>query len=88
PDGRRIGRLDPVFKADLPLLEAQIVQERLDQVRLRVVPAAGFDDATAEALRRRLAERLGDDVTIEIERVERLERGPGGKLRAVIGMGS
>ena len=26
-DGRRVGRLDPVFKGDLPLREAQIVQE-------------------------------------------------------------
>src|SRR5436190_7566282 len=29
-DGRRIGRLDPIFKAQLPVREAQIVQERLD----------------------------------------------------------
>ena len=88
PDGRRIGRLDPVFKGDLPLVEAQIAQEALDHVRLRVVPADGFTDATAADLRRRLAERLGDDVTITIETVERLPRGPGGKLRAVVGMGS
>lgn len=86
PDGRRVGRLDPVFKADLPIVEAQIVQERLDLVRLRVVPATGFDDATADDLRRRLAERLGDAVSIEVERVDRLERGAGGKLRAVIGL--
>ncbi len=26
PDGRRVGRLDAVFKADLPIREAQILQ--------------------------------------------------------------
>src|SRR5688500_1382354 len=28
-DGRRIGRLDPLFKDDIPLKEAQIIQETL-----------------------------------------------------------
>ena len=30
-DGRRIGRLDPIFKGGLPVLEAQIIQETLIQ---------------------------------------------------------
>jgi phenylacetate-CoA ligase len=38
-DGRRIGRLDPVFKHDLPIHEAQIVQETLHgSVALRARP--------------------------------------------------
>src|SRR5206468_239017 len=37
-DGRRVGRLDPVFKMRLPLHEAQIIQETLNRVRVRYVP--------------------------------------------------
>lgn len=59
PDGRRVGRLDPVFKGDLPLHEAQIVQDAPDRVRLRYVPAEDFGDDDRRELRRRLAERLG-----------------------------
>ena len=40
-DGRAMGRLDPVFKARLPIREAQIVQETLDRVRVRLCPGAG-----------------------------------------------
>jgi len=38
-DGRRIGRLDPVFKSGLPIREAQIIQEGFDLIRVRYVPA-------------------------------------------------
>ena len=41
-DGRRIGRLDPLFKGDLPIHEAQIIQEALDCVRVRYVPTPDF----------------------------------------------
>lgn len=84
PDGRRIGRLDPVFKADLPIREAQIVQERLDRVVLRVVPSSGFGAADAADLVLRLGKRLGPAVEVEVETVDRLERGASGKLRGVV----
>jgi phenylacetate-CoA ligase len=84
PEGRRVGRLDPVFKGDLPIQEAQIVQEALDHVRVCVVPARGFGESHVRQLRRRLQERLGESVEVTIESVEEIPRGPGGKFRAVI----
>ncbi|MDA8020281.1 MAG: hypothetical protein MPN21_22820 [Thermoanaerobaculia bacterium] len=86
PDGRRIGRLDPVFKGDLPLREAQIVQETPDRVRLRYVPADGFGGDDAQELYHRLAERLGpiDNLQILLDEVERVPRESNGKFRAVV----
>ena len=90
PDGRRVGRLDPVFKGDLPIREAQIVQESPTRVRLCYVPADGFDDSSRNELRRRLAERLGgpdqDQIGVEIalDAVERIPRDANGKFRAVV----
>jgi len=82
-DGRRIGRLDPIFKADFPIREAQIIQERLDRVVLRYVPAAGFSDAVARALAVRIRDRLGP-VEVILDCVEKIPRGPNGKFRGVL----
>lgn len=82
-DGRAIGRLDPVFKQHLPVLEAQIIQESLEEVRVLYVPAPGFDSEAGQSIIDRLRERLGDiHVTLE-ERTE-LPRTSNGKFRAVI----
>jgi phenylacetate-CoA ligase len=84
PDGRRVGRMDPVFKADLSIREAQIVQEELDVVRVRVAPGAEFGARQEEELKRRIRQRLGEGMRVEVERVKEIERGAGGKFRAVI----
>jgi phenylacetate-CoA ligase len=86
PDGRRIGRLDPVFKADLPIREAQIVQEAVDCVRVRLVPAPGFGPSHARSVRHRLGQRLGEAVHVVVETVAEIPRGPGGKFRAVVSL--
>jgi phenylacetate-CoA ligase len=85
PDGRQVGRLDPVFKGDLPLREAQIVQEEVDRVRVRYVPAPGFSEASARSLVERLRDRMGP-VAVLLEEVEHIPRGPNGKFRAVVSL--
>jgi phenylacetate-CoA ligase len=82
-DGRFIGRLDPVFKSDLPVIEAQIVQHDLDRFEIALVPDRAFDDDCAEVLRARLREHVGD-VTVEIRTMDAIPRGANGKFRAVI----
>jgi len=83
PDGRRIGRLDPVFKADLPVREAQIIQEALDRVRVRFVATEGFDEAAGRSIIERLRQRMGA-IEVILERVEQVPRGANGKFRAVV----
>ena len=84
PDGRRIGRLDPVFKADLAIREAQIIQERLDVVRVLVVPADGFAERDAALIREGLRCRLGPSVRIDLEIAPSIARSANGKFRAVV----
>ncbi|MGQ9668365.1 MAG: phenylacetate--CoA ligase family protein [Anaerolineae bacterium] len=83
-DGRRIGRLDPMFKADMPLREAQIIQETSRLLRVRVVPAEGYNERTAGEIAERLRQRVGDDMEILVEEVDHIPRGPNGKFRMVI----
>ncbi|HWP42038.1 MAG TPA: AMP-binding protein [Blastocatellia bacterium] len=82
-DGRRIGRLDPVFKANLPVREAQIIQESLASVRVLYVPAAGFTAAAGRSIIERLRSRMGA-IAVTLEEVDKLPRGANGKFRAVI----
>jgi phenylacetate-CoA ligase len=82
-DGRKIGRLDPVFKANLPVREAQIVQESLERVRVRYVPAPGFDSKAGQSIVERLQARLGS-IDVILEPLDEIPRTANGKFRAVI----
>jgi len=83
PDGRRIGRLDPVFKAQLPVIEAQIIQEELDKLVVRFVPAPEYQPKDGQSIIERLQARVGD-VQITLELVQEIPRESNGKFRAVI----
>ncbi len=82
-DGRRIGRLDPVFKSEFPIREAQIIQESLDLIRILVVPGPGFAAQHEGTLISSLRERVGD-MQIQLEKVVEIPRSANGKFRAVI----
>lgn len=82
-DGRRVGRLDPIFKGDLPIHEAQIVQESLDRIVVRYVPAPAFEPAHGASIVKGVRERLGD-VEVTLEPVAAIPRSANGKFRAVI----
>jgi phenylacetate-CoA ligase len=82
-DGRCIGRLDPVFKTNLPVIEAQIIQETLDRIRVRFLPAPDYTAQAGRSIIARLKERMGD-VEVVLEAVDEIPRGANGKFRAVI----
>jgi phenylacetate-CoA ligase len=77
--------MDPVFKGGMPIREAQIVQVARDHIRVKVVPAKGFDRAWEADLRARVKDRLGDMV-VDVEQVWEIPRGPGGKFKAVVSL--
>ncbi|MFI3137758.1 MAG: phenylacetate--CoA ligase family protein [Methylococcaceae bacterium] len=86
PDGRSIGRLDHIYKGISGIIEAQIVQESLDTIEIRVVPAnnSGLPTATKQQLVSNLQARIGLNMTICITEVPSLPKTKSGKLLAVI----
>jgi phenylacetate-CoA ligase len=82
-DGRRVGRLDPVFKNDLPIIEAQIIQNSLKEINVKYVPAENFEQGATKDLAERLRERMGD-IEVKFEKVTQIPRTNRGKFRAVI----
>lgn len=86
PSGRRIGRIDPIFKAVDSLHEARVVQTTATQVRLEVVASEGFGEQERGALIGELERRLGPQMSIEFAIVDRLPRTKAGKLRSVVNL--
>jgi len=82
PDGRPIYWLNPVFYG-MPVEEAQIIQESLDQIRVRYVPAVGFSREDARSIMTRLQQRMGN-VEVVLEEVSEIPREANGKFRAVV----
>ena len=82
-DGRRIGRLDPVFKSSLPISEAQIVQETLCQVKVRYIAVKDLNAAEIKLIVEELQARMGA-IEVGFERVPEIPRTTNGKFRSVI----
>jgi phenylacetate-CoA ligase len=83
PDGRWIGRLDHIFKEQLDVAEAQILQDTAEAIEVRLVPRSTFGARAEEALLKEIRARLGDDIRIDLRRVEAIPRESNGKFRAV-----
>lgn len=82
PDGRRVYWLNPVFY-NTPVREAQIIQEKIDSIKVRYVPAPEFSSEVGLLIRERLQSRMGA-VKVVLEQVESIPRGVNGKFRSII----
>lgn len=86
PEGRLVGRLDPIFKAVSSLHETRIVQDAKDHVRVEIVASNEFTSAMEGALEAELRSRLGGGMRIDIARVPSIERTGSGKLRTTVNL--
>lgn len=84
PDGRKIGRLDHIFKTASNIRECQIIQETYEQFIFLLVPDEGYTPEIGKAVLSEAYARLGKDVTITLKIVEKIPRTSMGKFRAVI----
>lgn len=83
-DGRRIGRLDHIFKGVKGVIEAQIRQEALECIEILIVSGADYGQQTERVLMANARERLGDGVQIKIATVDAIPRTKNGKFRGVV----
>lgn len=82
-DGRRIGRLDPVFKNNFNIKEAQIIQQTLRDFVIRIVPDVNYAPENGQAMIDSLKQRIGES-NVNIELVDAIPRTNTGKFKAVI----
>jgi phenylacetate-CoA ligase len=83
PDGRRVGRLDHIFKEQLDVAEAQILQETQQGIEVLVVARPGWSEGSARGLLKEIRSRLGDQIAVDVRVVDEIPREANGKFRAV-----
>ena len=83
-DGQSIGRMSPVLKG-FPIKESQYIQHNAGTVELLIVPDSTFSiDRDIKQINNAVQMRLGEKFQVNIRLVEQINRGKGGKLKAVI----
>lgn len=86
PDGRRMVRFHGIFVDQPHIREGQIIQERRDRLRVRVVPATGFSKDDEQEIVARVRQRLGPRVDVLVEVVDVIPRTVAGKLQPVVSL--
>jgi phenylacetate-coenzyme A ligase PaaK-like adenylate-forming protein len=84
PDGRRLGRMDFIFKPISSVLESQIVQDSADSVLIRIVPDGEYGSREERQLRLLLSDFLGANMNIKFELIDSIPRSANGKIRYVV----
>jgi len=86
PDGTVMHGLALIYVLrDQPGVEAfKIIQESVERLRVLVVPGEAFTEDTERAVVTGLSQRLGEGVTIEVEKVSDIPRERSGKFRYVV----
>lgn len=84
PERGYLSRLASVYTTVEGIVEAQLIQETLDRVRILVVPVPGTKFADSELLKSNLRNRIGSNVQICIQEVSRIPRSANGKFRSVV----
>ncbi len=86
PDGRQLVRFHGIFTHQPHVIEGQIIQESLNQIRVKIVPVEGFSEADKWDIVNRVHQRLGNQVKVVVELVSSIERTKSGKFKAVISL--
>lgn len=84
PEGNYVGRLDPIFKGLSTIKHAQIVQEKLDQIVVNIVPAEDYHNDDGQVVVKELKKRLGEKMHITINVVSDIPLTKAGKFRSVV----
>lgn len=84
PEGNKILRFDYIFKDTTAIAEAQIVQRELGSIVVRIVKRENYTAEQMEPfLKKEVRTKVSQQLKVEFEYVESIERESTGKFRAV-----
>ncbi len=84
PGGHWLTRLDFIFKGLDRVEEAQLVQDSPGELMIRVVRKPGYRNEDEKAILANLRERLGNEMKLTIQYLDRIPRTRSGKFRFVV----
>ncbi len=84
PNGVKLGRLDHIFKDVVDIKEAQIYQQSLEKIIIRLVKGNNFSASTESRILQEARQRIGNQANIRIEILPEIEKTSRGKLKFVV----
>lgn len=84
PDGRQMVRFHGIFIDQPNIREGQVIQEAIDHIHIKVVPANSFNQEDITSVILRVQQRLGRNVYVTVESVSSIPRTSAGKYKAVV----
>ncbi|HAC88301.1 MAG TPA: hypothetical protein DCF95_10190 [Gammaproteobacteria bacterium] len=84
PDGRKIGRIDHIFKGLSGISEAQVIQKAPDRCVVKIASTKNNSAVDFQIIISNLQDRTFPNMNVEIEIVDHIPKGPNGKFRGVI----
>tara|TARA_R110000823_G_scaffold24467_6_gene72738 strand:- start:6875 stop:8248 length:1374 start_codon:yes stop_codon:yes gene_type:complete len=84
PDGRKIGRIDHIFKGLAGISEAQVIQDAPDHCTIKVITQSVLSEDDQETLQNKFSARTGGKLRLTVQHVSSIPRGPNGKLQSVL----
>lgn len=82
-NGRKIGRLSHIIKPAVGVVESQIIQDKIGEIKLLIIPGPAFDISSMNLVVKEARKYLGDMI-LKWETVDNLERTSSGKVRRVV----
>jgi hypothetical protein len=82
--GVRLTGIDHIPRDVSHILRIQVIQESLNDVRILVLPAAGYSERDAAQLMQNARAKVPESMQLRIETAQWLERTPRGKTPLVI----
>lgn len=79
-----IGRLDPIFKAELNITSAQIIQRSDLSIDVFIIASDKFTSDNSSTIKYEMEKRIGTNIKVRINEVDQLIRSKSGKFRPVI----
>src|SRR5690554_4141680 len=83
-NGRRIGRLDHIFKGISGINEAQIIQDSLTECSALIVPSKDHKNIDEKKLSNNFQSRTGSEMSLTIIYTDSIPRSRNGKFKSVV----
>ncbi|MCB5288099.1 MAG: phenylacetate--CoA ligase family protein [Candidatus Cloacimonetes bacterium] len=84
PDGRQAGRLDFLFKDSNNIEEAQLIQNDIHSVVIKIVQGSHYSSKDENQLLSDLKKYLGNVIRFDIKYVKEIPRSTNGKFRQIV----
>lgn len=84
PEGAKIMRFGYIFKCTTTIKECQVVQRKLGEMIIRIVPRRDYKKETEQLLISEVRDWISPTIIVKFEYVDSIERTKAGKFKAVV----